>query len=998
MTTQAKALVLDGVDQLAAWALRVSDAQASAPFRLFIMAPGCRTPLVVTGPDAALQLGGELVEIDLDTLPIAAIRDADHPAGLVGAVATSRRLPAEAVLWCRDEAARRRLIRASLATGHDAIQTATGTRPTADGTAAVAAPLLRIAPPGWYTLDLAHEEDLAQVYVPASATGSVWTLWGTEYPLADHVDVHGATQVFLTGEGPMGSRRTVAAPVWDDVYQMLRFELSPAATDESWAAPETEPARFTIPLRFVVTHRTRTPAMWILGTDGRDRLEQLLGSMDESDADQLQFALQRDAGGREYILLRERHAERGRQHIDFPALALAPWHEYQNLFVPVDRDIEPLLRRDKYREVFGLQPRRVTAAWEEGPVLRVVHVAEASFEPLTRFVDYIVGEGAQVLQRLAASAVFDFGRYRLVRRDAPATERPLPAQAARPSVDDAFPVAEPEVVHDSHPAVSQPPISVPKPTAAVQKSALEEREIELETEIIIEGQSPERWRMLRTVKSQLGHIDEAALCAVEAMWLGDPPASLDGSTGTFAALWAQTRTAPAPAVAAHWLTELRGSLATARSSLRKKERWLLWERLFEISPDPVGRARVREELLDEMADTGLRPQDIPGFIQRRTYETRFVTGDGSADEIHAAREILELVGDAVEGADTACITLVGRAILAYAAERLGDELRAADLRDDGERAFSAATDLSPTDRAWLALYMGAGLELYAAGTGCEWLAQSAELREDAVDAPLGAEELAKVAASLLERGAAESPTAFLAAENFRALYPSEHKYADAIAIQGDVEQHIRAGEFDTALALIQAVADDIASGGRELELRQLAWLLGHVVSALTRVGRAAEGTHVLSRFAEGIPEIRTVPMRARLYCVLARIKLGEGFLEFGDQQRGMDWVCDAVRAAWDSDRPLVWLDHLDMLSAALAAIESAPVEARAAGVGAVIEALFLNRPHDQDTPDYRHIKLRLLDHCLEVGLSKERLSMKRYKRYVDEDEYHVRSRIVRRTP
>lgn len=982
--------MFEDVEALTAFARRCGGRRYSEGFRLFIGAVGTPQSLVLTGPEDVLALGGEVRAVDLDRLPAGVIRASEDAAALVGASPCPRGLPTEALVWCRDERAAQRIIRASLASGHDAIQHASVA--ASQGTAY----LLRIAPPGWYALDFTLEEGLGTVFVPASMSGTVWTRWGTSYPLGDFASGgHGELLLFGEGDGPT----RLAAPRWEDVYQLLAFELESVSATQTWTARTSDAARFTIPLRLVVTHKTRTPVMWLLRSDGRARLETLLGSMDEADLDQLQFAVQADPDGVEYILLRERHSGRGHQYIDFPAIALGPWHDYQNLFVPVDRNLEPHLRRDKYREVFALQPRHVTVAFPEGDTIRVVHLPESAFEPLTQFVDYVVGAGATRLRKIAADAVFEFGKHRLARRaDAVATRVPEERRPAGPAQQGDTFLVQPVDAEAAGPAPKPIPQAAPQAAAPVLRTELEEREARLETEIITDGQTVGRWQDLAALKARLGQAAEADLCRVEAMWLGAQAEAVPATAGPFAKLWNQALTEPEPGELAGWVTLLRQQLDASSAALRKKERWLVWERLFAVSPDPVREARVREELLDELGEDGLRPQDVPSFIQRRTYETRFVTGDGSADELQAAQEILELVAASIDGATSPTMVLVGRAILAYGAQRLGDELRATDLRDGARRAFESAADLSQTDRAWLAVYVGAALELRGEGTGKEWLDRSSALRERATDAPLGAEELAKVAVTLLERGSAESPTAFLAAENFRALYPSEHKYAEAIAIQRSVEGHIRAGNFDLALSEVQEVAKTVATGERELELRQLAWLLGHLVRALTRIGRAGEGTQILSRFAHGVPEIRTVPMRARLYCVLARIKLGEGFLEFGDQARGMQLVCDAVRAAWDSDRPLVWLDHLDMLSAALAAVESAPMEARGAGVGSVLEALFLDRAHPQDTPDYRHIKLRLLDHCVEVGLSKERLSMKRYKRYLDEDEYHVRSRIVRRTP
>ena len=132
------------------------------------------------------------------------------------------------------------------------------------------------------------------------------------------------------------------------------------------------------------------------------------------------------------------------------------------------------------------------------------------------------------------------------------------------------------------------------------------------------------------------------------------------------------------------------------------------------------------------------------------------------------------------------------------------------------------------------------------------------------------------------------------------------------------------------------------------------------------------------------------------YPRLYMITLGEGFLDLGEERRGMDLICDSVRSAWAGPNRLQWLDHLDMLSAALNGIELAPLEHRIDAVNEVLQALFLDRPHPagSDKHQYRPIKLRLLDHCVEVGLSKEKLSLKRYKNYLEEDEFHVRQRII----
>lgn len=984
------------------------------------------------------------------TYPLKAHRGATRLPLLVGPVdAQEDARPGDhVVIWCRQEAAFQRLIGMSLRLGCDRLQFVT-IRDDAQG----AAFLLRAERLSYYVIDVALEDPETQVYVP-NEDGGLFVEWGAAHPLSSRLmlgDDDSSGIMFMSGRRLSATLRRVHLPAWKDVYQLTRFELAELTADERWGEAGASPDEFVVKLRLSPAHMAREPHVWLLPQREQARVERLLHAIPEPDLDNLQFTAQESDDGERYLLIRERHTGIGREYIDFEGVQLGPYAGYPNLMLPIDSDLEPQLRKDRYRSLFDLQPGKLTVLWEAQGRLRLVHLQERSFQPLRAFVDYIIGAEGEELNQMLARTVFDFADYRFA---APAHQPARQGrQAPRRPVDDVInddmadeSVEEEAATQATRPDSPNAPVQLTRPNRAEEPEPgeLEAREAALESEVVFKGQRLERWRALAQVKQALGKHREAAVCWLEALWMtqGDAESSealsahiisalerseeisLRGSSPTERSkklrdqvfkedsdpgwiwLWIThgaryLRANPGAEQTHVWITEGNRLLTARADALRKKERWLLWGQIIGVNQDAVVEARVREELVEELNDRGLRPIDVPQFIQNRIYQSRLID-EGEVDggsEARIAMGILERIQEEVGRAEDDTLRLIGDAVLSYGFQRLGDHARAAQLAANAERAFNkplnTAGSLTGIEKAWVALYLGAAQELTREGAGQEWLTSFERLFKQHRTGDLYSSELETLQRHLLERVSAESPTRFLDAENFRSLYPSSQKYTKGQALRHDLESMVQRGEFDKTLASLQNIAGQASTRSLGLDTRQLAWLLHHVIiKTMRRIGRAAEGGGILEKFEKGRIDPSEDTMGG-FYPTLYMLALGEGFLDLGQERRGMDLICGAVRGSWQPEPRLQWLDHLDMLSAALAAIETAPLGHRIDAVSEVLQALFMDRKHRSDRPQYRPIKLRLLDHCLEVGLSKERLSLKRYKNYMEEDEFYVRQRIIR---
>jgi len=973
-------------------------------------------------------------------------RQADRLPSLVGPVAgTYAEAPPIVVFWFDDDATFQQVVSTSFQLGCDRLQAAALTIVGDGGRRRVF--LLRAERPSYFIVDEAIAHPSMKVFAP-QGNGELLVPYGTVHPLADLWDDAPGRLVAMDGERGAVTLHELGQPEWTDIYGLTRFTLDGLVADDAWSNTTDALTRFTIPLTLIPAHKKRDVQIWMLAAHERDRLERLLTMIPEEDLHVLQFTAQTSPAGEERLFVRERHTGVGREYIDFEGVEFAPFAGYPNLLLPVDMTLEPPLRKDRYREIFKLRPRELVFLWDAGDGPRLARLAESSFRPLPELVDYIVSAASETLKALEAQAVFDFFQYEA----APRRPRPVASKddragsAERPDEDDDG-QEDVEVRQEARkkPEAAPAPrveLAVPEPVREeVKQSDLELQEIEREREVIVVGQTVERWIALAAVKQQLDKPDDEALCHAEALWLtfveqadAEPVRQrlvaafervpefqlgglsrpdrarraaelLGGEDAHVGWLWLHVHyelaRIKADEAESRRSGELREFLNRAYTLLdrgvrrmRFKDRWLLWRQLITLNHDGMQEAKIREHLLLDLTQNGLQPFDIPHFIQNRIYQSRFIDDHDAEgeNEFLVANAILDSVASRIERANDEVLRRIGAAILAYGFERLGNRGRAEQYYVQAEGFFDSATGLSHIEQAWIALYLGAARELQGSGGGKTWVNRYNQKIKQHASADLAHSELEVLQASIFKRAESSSPSEFFTPDNFRSLFPTSGKYTEAQQIKRELDELINAGKFNQALADLRELARRAMEGNLKLDARQFAWLLGPITDALRRIGQAVEGVEILAQFEQSVDRIKTRNLLG-LYNTLLRLKLAEGYLDLGEEQRGTELIQLVVSNAYRSQN-LQWLDHLDMLGAGLEAIEVVPLGNRAGAVEEVLNALFVTESHPQDSVNYRPIKLRLLDHCVEVALSKEKLSLKRYKLYLDEDEFHVRYRIV----
>ena len=975
---------------------------------------------------------------------IVSSRSADRLPALLGPVPAPPPEHLGAVLfWIEARETFQHLVTLSMRLGCDRLQAAAiGSGDVSGEEVAGRVLLLRAERPSYYVIDKALSEPGVEVFLTLGA-GRLYVPWGTTHPLADLWYHDGDEALFMRGLSTRATMSLVRLPQWGDIYGLTRFTLDGLEIDEEWGEGALPIRRFSIQMQLVPAHRRREVHLWMLPATEQERLERLMHMIPESDLDALMFAAQESPDGERYLLIRERHTGAGRQYIDFEGLEFGPYAGYPNLMLPVDQDLEPPLRKDRYRDIFSLVTGQLTLLWKRDGKLRIVRVKEKSFLPMTDLVDYVIGAGSTELESMIERTVFDFHRFETAPR--------RPMEVAAPSKPSRSRSRSRDEEEDTYQATDAKPIEAPAPgdtealrypeqSAAEEKpKALDElarREIELEEQIIVQGQSTALWTELARLKEQLNKPGEAALCWQEAMWLSfegdEEEAPLDEavlrtlerrpdiaisrlsleqriararqqatlSDSSPAWIWLHVAYGAGRALSKEkgevreWLTEGYKLLTDRATSLRAKDRWVLWGKMLRLNEDSTQEAKVREALLDELTHRGLQSFEAPSFIRNRVYQSRFIQEQSSedVDELEAANIILGMIQRELEQSNDLALGRVSSAILAYAWERLGNRGQSEHFSQQAESFLESPVGLTPIEQAWMTLYLSATADLRLAGSGRPWVDRYNTLLKMPSGQSLARSELEVIQESIFLRNKADNPTEFFSPDRFRTFFSQADGYGEAKAIQDNLDRHVQRGKFAAALSELKELANQAASGQLGLKQRPFSWLLGPIVKILRRIGQAAEGINILRKFEQSLDHLEE-RSRTQLFTNLFRLKLAEGYLDLGEEERGAVLITDVVQTCWKT-RSLVWLDHLDMLGAALEAVEASPLHYRPEAVREVLNALFIIDKHPQDSEQYRPVKLRLLDHCIEVALSKEKLSLRRYKNYLDEDEFHVRFRIV----
>lgn len=612
------------------------------------------------------------------------------------------------LVWCANGGAFARIVEECLSLGCDRLRWSplrAGRAPAA----AKGAVLARIDSPPWFLLERWSRGTAdvdAPVYVESAPGFHV--RWGWRHPLAGRLAPADGELVLADRDGAL---HRLPDTEWRDLYDAISVAVE-GLSSVRWAAADPAP-RFTVQLRLVAAPEPVEPELWLLTRDDLPAVERLLGLMPEADLKHLAiafFASPSPGAGEPVAALREVITGRGRGWVNFGRAGFRALPGLPTLFLPIDRALDPQVRRDRVAEAFGLQQGEFTVVEDAKgkPGIRGVRIPEVSFKPLSAYVDYVVTGDAARLQTLVAATVFDPGPLAALAEAKPdparAGERDAvrPASAAAPlaadggalqpdtSVPDAdfAPVLilepEPEEASPSSELQIEKRIAEDPPGAAADWMALgDSRLARRDWEGALECFENARWTD-RALESQARARAATALTLQSEAFSfppdGETPAAHDAtSQGNLCllrmrALHLETsETAASP----RYLESIYAGARAASDRLRKKTRWLVWRAVLARTGDDIELERQREQILADLNQAGLAPLDRTDFVRARLAE-RALDGGNDGD----LRRTMEGLTARLSKLDEPRLRWTGTALLARRWAELDDVVRAKKLAQD----------------------------------------------------------------------------------------------------------------------------------------------------------------------------------------------------------------------------------------------------------------------------------------------------------------------------
>ena len=567
--------------------------------------------------------------------------------------------------------------------------------------------LLRAAAPPFYSVLRAIDggSDL-RAYVPTPrGQDRVWTEIGAEHPLARFLRPEDGQLLLLGTDG----FHTVVDAAFEDIYALVDLRVPGDRARETH--PPADLPRLAVTLRLARAAAAGEPALWVVRDAAVAKVERLLAALPEDIARGLLFAACTDEE-KTIVVLRLRAGTRTQIAIDGESYRAHA--SIGNLFLPGDTTLEPPLRRDHVRDLITPDPDAIV--WLrplDGGSFRVESTPDASFRPLSEWVDYIIDTNAAALVPWVTSATFAFDAFLGVdmvaatRDEASAPEAPAPRRKTK---RDAAPVEAARDAVEARPAAQAPVAAAPLEALRFDRNAVADELAVVEGEYLaleVPADDPARsalWARMAPLNLQLGRSHDAAMGWTRVVWEGDDavlPSWLLGERLTSHGATMPTLLALDAPNRDHVrlvAVLLQTGAEDARAHLHEASRWLdLHDDVLDVRTawlvrvalsahsggDRLGLARARDRILAKIHRGLSLERDVPSFLRRAG-----AGRDAAQIELLAARlEGLLQAFDTTKrkrSATEADPKLTGayvRFVLAYGFARIGLTDRAGALRD-----------------------------------------------------------------------------------------------------------------------------------------------------------------------------------------------------------------------------------------------------------------------------------------------------------------------------
>jgi len=353
------------------------------------------------------------------------------------------------------------------------------------------------------------------------AKSPLWVAWSFAHPLAAGAvaELKRAGQVALVDAGGEWLRGSAQ---WRtrSIYDALLPELD--AGVQTLRATTSE-LRFAIRIR-LARGPLVDPELWLLDPDEFLGLEPLIEAATGDELSRLTVARLVDGSEARY-LLRERVrpgilplAARISETLGVGGFSRVAGAD--NLYLPSDRRLLPMLRRDDLRRLLDLDSAHLVLVTEDSDGLQVIRVPELDEVPLSRWIDYVATDRRLALDQLLERSVFEWPEVSIewpeVKHRAPKPPPPRERKAKKKRVPVPIAADTPEVEE-----------ALIEADEGARLRLLRAEARDLERSLAVGGiDDPEPWQRLGLLKIELDEADEGVVCLEIALFHAGPPYDL----------------------------------------------------------------------------------------------------------------------------------------------------------------------------------------------------------------------------------------------------------------------------------------------------------------------------------------------------------------------------------------------------------------------------------------------------------------------------------------
>jgi hypothetical protein len=385
----------------------------------------------------------------------------------------------------------------------------------------------------------------------------------------------------------------------------------------------------------------------------------------------------------------------------------------ENFLVPIDRDLNPPLRRDIVRKILATNPELIywlAPIGEKGFSLQ--SIPKLAFKPIMEFAEYVVPTQEPETGVWEQSERWSFASFGVKDEAIPVDS---PKLKPKEKVEQQWPEEE-EIKKKDNKIQKKDKAQTPKDKAQTPKeefTLLEAKPDELQKQLVvlqdkflsIQGDldSPERltlWPQLAAVNAGLKRPADAAVCWLNALWAKN--------NREYACEWKKSEgpadfylTDPTEAdVRSVVVCFLNGSfqdllpkvqeyLLRNESRMSIRTAWLAWLHFALLTGnDVLVLAKARDRLLDRMLNHGVVPQqEIPNFLRFGSGSERFLLVRNQVAEL--AEISNKWISDGYADPSVMPKTRAYKDLMfAFALARLGDKDRSQNLLREATRVLN----------------------------------------------------------------------------------------------------------------------------------------------------------------------------------------------------------------------------------------------------------------------------------------------------------------------